>query len=497
MTIMTETATKNRGRVPWDHRFRELVFFRKQHGHCNVQHYDPKRKVTISLGRWVKHQRKLYRDGKLSSDRVAKLGSIGFSWSGNKADLDWEKNFAKLKKYKQVHGNCLVPSRNYPDETFAQWTRVLRTKHRNGMIRDDHKAKLGEIGFEWETPNTAAIRGDQTWHSRYKDLKQYYKEVGSYQGLNEAAAKNTPLEPMVKWLLAQRMRRYPPEEAKVAYKPLSSEQIHLLEELRFPWKPSLDYDKKWDDKFKRLKRYKIEEGHLWVPGKYEKDPRLGRWASAQRILFNRDTLRSDRRERLDQIGFVWSKWHCGGGTVRNEQWETSYETLCEYRETHGDCLVPYLYDKDRQLAVWVECQRTVYKENRLARDRKRKLDEINFVYAVDISDTAKSKNQQHWEVMFTALDLFKEQFGHCRVPQSDYFEDRELLHWVLSQRISYCKGRILPNRKEMLDSIGFDWSPGRGHWKKRDWSGFRNKSQDHAYSAVAKRVDSLGPTTQH
>ena len=50
----------------WDDAFRELLDFRRAHGHCQVPHDF---KENRSLSRWVKHQRyqyKLLKDGKSS-----------------------------------------------------------------------------------------------------------------------------------------------------------------------------------------------------------------------------------------------------------------------------------------------------------------------------------------------------------------------------------------------------------------------------------------------
>eukprot|EP00978_Attheya_sp_CCMP212_P014283 scaffold36322_cov47-Attheya_sp.AAC.1 len=67
-------------RSPWDHRFQELVNFKKLNGHANV----PTKSGT--LGRWVSYQRKghrLLKTGNASTltiDKREKLESIGFEF---------------------------------------------------------------------------------------------------------------------------------------------------------------------------------------------------------------------------------------------------------------------------------------------------------------------------------------------------------------------------------------------------------------------------------
>jgi hypothetical protein len=50
---------------------------------------------------------------------------------------------------------------------------------------------------------------------------------------------------------------------------------------------------------------------------------LGTWVSAQRQ--RRETMVSTRRERLDDLGFVWLA----------DNWDAMYEKLVQYREEHG------------------------------------------------------------------------------------------------------------------------------------------------------------------
>ena len=74
-----------KGRDSWIHRYSQLVAFKKKHGHCKV-HTRPGEGTPWcryeTLGRWVSYQRELYGKGKLATDEVEKLDSIGFCWRG-------------------------------------------------------------------------------------------------------------------------------------------------------------------------------------------------------------------------------------------------------------------------------------------------------------------------------------------------------------------------------------------------------------------------------
>jgi len=64
-------------RVGWDKRFEQLKRYKKDHGDCNVPR---KYKANPQLGEWVHEQRKLYKNGKLSKERINLLKGIGFKW---------------------------------------------------------------------------------------------------------------------------------------------------------------------------------------------------------------------------------------------------------------------------------------------------------------------------------------------------------------------------------------------------------------------------------
>ena len=58
----------------------------------------------------------------------------------------------------------------------------------------------------------------------------------------------------------------------------------------------------------------------------------------------------NKRIRTSEILFTASK------KVNNEQWESMFERLKDYKTLNGDCLVPKRYTIDPKLGTWVETQ---------------------------------------------------------------------------------------------------------------------------------------------
>ena len=62
--------------------------------------YEYSTSENVRLGIWVKTQRKSYKQGRLSEERVRKLDRLGFVW--DKDEANWEANFQELNRYKKV-----------------------------------------------------------------------------------------------------------------------------------------------------------------------------------------------------------------------------------------------------------------------------------------------------------------------------------------------------------------------------------------------------------
>ena len=92
------------------------------------------------------------------------------------------------------------------------------------------------------------------------------------------------------WVTEQRVKETMP-----------SKRGQRLNELGFVWNPR---DAAWENGFNYLKIYKDQNGHCQVPKTYKENGfELGSWVGVQRA--NKDKLCPERRQRLDELGFIW------------------------------------------------------------------------------------------------------------------------------------------------------------------------------------------------
>ena len=171
-------------------------------------------------------------------------------------------------------------------------------------------------------------------------------------------------------------------------------------------------------------------------------------------------LRKDKEERLDEIGFVWlvrigekentEKWDL--------KWEGKYKELIQFYEENGHYRVPQISKNKTIMALgtWVMNQKAWYRRGQLTEDRKERLNMRGFPWkSVGIRET---KWQSHFQKLKGFLENLKAsgEEGNLYGPS---VLGTSLYSWVIAQRRANKVGRIDPNRKDLLDGIGFVWSP--------------------------------------
>lgn len=72
-----------------------------------------------------------------------------------------------------------------------------------------------------------------------------------------------------------------------------------------------------------------------------------------------------------------------------------------------------------------------------------------------------------WESWFGLLQLFVQQNGNARVPQSYKATDRKLGHWVARQRAAYAEGSLDATRRDRLEGVpGWTWTARVERWEE-------------------------------
>merc|ERR1712157_160264 len=135
----------------------------------------------------------------------------------------WDENYENLKKYKNKHGDCLVPKDYKDDPRLGNWMgnhRIPFRKKMNGKpsrLSNAQYDKLAMLGFEEVIKNKSEKEDDVAMVSQ--------------------------------------------EDAKKS--------------------------DRWDENYENLKKYKNKYGSCLVPKDYKDDPRLGNWVANHRVPFRK------------------------------------------------------------------------------------------------------------------------------------------------------------------------------------------------------------------
>jgi len=224
----------------------------------------------------------------------------------------------------------------------------------------------------------------------------------------------------------------------------------------------------FDEWCNQLLRFKEEFGHCNIPQRYADNPSLGYWCKNVRCAYIKieqgmkahHNLSQGRIERLEEIGFQWK------GVDFDEAFEKRCRELIVFKEEFGHCNVPTKYSGNPSLGQWCSSMRIAYKkiqkgmttDRNLSLDRIERLEEIGFQWKGFDHDEAFEKRCRE-------LIAFKEEFGHCNIPQT-CAGNPKLGRWCGSMRLIYKKVQkgmttrcnLSRDRIERLEEIGFQWN---------------------------------------
>jgi superfamily II DNA or RNA helicase len=261
----------------WAEGFRYLRMYKEREGHCRV----PQRhkETGFRLGQWADNRRQ--NKETLSEARRQQLDDLGFVW--DPFETDWAEGFRYLRMYKEREGHCRVPAAHKENGfRLGQWVFRQRQSKDQETLSEARRQQLDELGFVWDPYET-------DWAEGFRYLRTYKEREGHCRVPQRHKEDGFRLG---QWVSVQRSNA----------DTLSAPRRQQLDELGFVWDV---LDAAWGEGYSHLKIYRDREGHCDVPRKHiENGYRLGQWVSVQRA--NKDAVSAERRQRLDELGFVWN-----------------------------------------------------------------------------------------------------------------------------------------------------------------------------------------------
>jgi hypothetical protein len=190
--VAAATKVHKRRQVPksFDERFKDLMSFKEEFGHCNAPCTRTRNNKHTSLGNWCTNVRRSYktikeggmpRNYKLSKANMKRLENAGFELNLCKT---FDERFKELKAFKAEFGHCNVPktrSSNNTHTSLGQWCSDIRLAYktikeggmpRNYKLSKANMKRLENAGFEWNRCKK------YTFDERFKDLMAFKAKFG-------------------------------------------------------------------------------------------------------------------------------------------------------------------------------------------------------------------------------------------------------------------------------------------------------------------------------
>lgn len=268
-----------------------------------------------------------------------------------------------------------------------------------------------------------------TWDMYYASAKRYYQENGNL----EVPARYITEEgyALGSWLNNQKAIR----KGTIVGK-LTEDQIQKLNSIGMIW-DSLDYF--WEQNFRLAKEYYLAHGNLDVPTNFKsKDGKhLGNWVLRQRQLNKSNSLTDEQVNKLDSIGMDWMD-------RVDRVWENGFIEAKNYSEEYGNLSVPknYRSNTDFPLGIWIQRQRSLYKNKKISDDRIKRL-----------SDVGMNWNPDNWESRFDLVKQYYEEHGNINISQKEVIQGIWLGKWIVSQKKAMQEGKLTHEQIEMLKTL--------------------------------------------
>jgi hypothetical protein len=386
------------------------------------------------LGKWQSHQRRLYKERKLFSDRIRRLEEIGFTWE--RLEEMFEKGFQETLLYKKKTGDLHAPNRYRTAEGFqlGAWQNTQKVRYKIRKLSPDRVKRLEEIGFIWELLEEKFEKG-------FLEALRYKESMGNP---NVPHGYKTPEGYRLDtWQSHQRGKH---KKGK-----LSQERVKRLEDIGFKWEiQEQQREEQFEKGFQETLLYKESTGNPNTPFHYNTPEgyRLGRWQNRQRSFHKKGRLSQERIKRLNEIGFIWK-------IIRVEPnrlgWDRWYELTMEYKNEFGNPNAPQNYKTADGfwLGTWQNNQMVSYKRGKLSPGRIKRLEDIGFKWG---------RLEEQFEKGFQETLIYKNSTGYPNAPASYKTEEGFLLgSWLSDQRSKYKKGKLSQERVKRLEDIGFKW----------------------------------------
>ncbi len=392
---------------------------------------NPRGSDNSGLGKWIVRQRNRYSKGWMSNHQVEQLESLP-GWKWDPLNDNWNSSFEILRRFAEREGHAR-PTANHIEggERLGLWVSKQRNRFKANRVLPHQKALLESLP-RW------------SWDPLTESWMDFYSACQKLESTNPMIRRGSIPKELLEWMKDQRERFQNGQ--------LSTERAQLLEQLNdWNWKPRTDL---WQVIFNSFADWARANNPNSVPRDVMFAGASARsWTENQRTRYRTGRLTEDQIRQLESIpGWNWDR--------TGSRWDRNFETL---RRLIGDSSL-----EETKLSValeeWVRTQRRRQKDKRISQHQITQLESLNgWSWTPGTIAVPRSVNDRAistaWMSNFLALKRFSETTGTASPSVDVDFEGFRIGKWVSHQRDYFKKGKLSPNKIELLESLsGWTWS---------------------------------------
>ena len=393
----------------------------------------------------------------------------------------WELNYSLAKAYFEKNGNLEIKQNfktlngiDYDDKGYNLiiWIYKQRQAYKRGKLSKEKIELLEKIGMHFDT-----IDNDEMWTRMYKLAENYFRKHGNLEIPQRFKTMNGIIKDENGYNLGTWINRQRQEYKKGK---LSEDRIELLEKIGMRFENVLNIIG-WTKMYTLAEIYFEKYGDLEIPYSLktlngidydDKGYNLGLWISKHRKEYKKGSLYRDRTELLEKIGMRFEI------KDNDEVWTQMYKLSEVYFKKYGNLEIPQKFktlnginydEKGHNLGTWIGTQRQAYKKEKLSKEKIELLEKIGMRFE-------NVHNIIDWNEMYLLAETYFKKYGNLEILYKfktlngiDYDENGyKLGKWLTNQRQAYKKGKLSPERKELLDQIGMIWEIRKRKDKKQE-----------------------------
>ena len=280
----------------WDFMYGLLEKFSQREGNGQV----PERHIEdgYHLGIWVRHQRRLHKQQKISERQAKLLEKIpGWAWQLRSSYFD--RGISHYERFLATYKNANIPRSLIDSDGFrlGEWLNDQKRRYRQHKLTPEQISRLGDT-LEW-LKSYQTYSAEEKWLQWYMRILRFESENG--HGKVPWKYRDSNNFPLGRWVIVQKQQFRRGKLSK-------NRQLLLSRVSGWEWEV---YDSKWMEHLNQLKKFILREGHCKVPKNHLEDGYLLRnWCAHQKRRWREGRLSLRKIRMLEGVqGWVWSKRH--------------------------------------------------------------------------------------------------------------------------------------------------------------------------------------------